>query len=102
MPAAYAHITLANVLSEPQRLERIPGFPTEAIPAILDYFKFCELGAVSPDYPYLALGDSGAAIWADLMHYEQTVEVIRAGVRHLRTVEKPARDKGLAWLLGYA
>lgn len=27
--------------------------------------------AVSPDYPYLALGTKGAAVWADLMHYQQ-------------------------------
>ena len=102
MPAAYAHIAVVNVLSEPQRLERIPGFPTDAIAAILSYFKFCELGAVSPDYPYLALGDSDAAVWADLMHYEQTVEVIRAGTRQVRTLDRPDRDKALTWLLGYA
>jgi len=50
MPGAYAHITMVNKLKEPQRLERIPGFPHDAIAAVLKYFKFCELGAVSPDY----------------------------------------------------
>ncbi len=68
MPGAYAHMTLVNVRKEPQSLEAIPGFPADAISAVLDYFKFCELGAVSPDYPYLAIGDPGAARWADAMH----------------------------------
>jgi hypothetical protein len=102
MPAAYTHITLVNLLREPQRLQQIPGFPRDAIPAVLDYFKYCELGAVSPDYPYLAIGDNGAARWADLMHYEQTVEKIRVGVRHLRELHGEAQRKCLAWLLGYA
>lgn len=74
MPAAYAHITLVNILRETHRLQAIPGLPREAIAAVLDYFKFCELGAVSPDYPYLAIGDANTANWADLMHYEKTVQ----------------------------
>ncbi len=102
MPAAYAHITLVNLLRESSRLERIPNFPTEAISAVLDYLKFCELGAISPDYPYLALGDHGAKRWADLMHYEGTVQMIRAGVRELQRRGGEPQRKGLAWLLGYA
>ncbi len=101
MPGAYAHITLVNELREPQRLEKISGFPTEAISALLDHFKFCELGAVSPDYPYLALTDPSAAQWADAMHYERTGQMIHAGVRRLLDFEGEARRKGLAWLLGY-
>ncbi len=102
MPGAYAHITLVNQLKEPRRLEAIAGFPREVIPIILDWFKFCELGAVSPDYPYLALGDSDSAKWADAMHYVRTGEMIHAGIRRLRTLSAPERDKGLVWLLGYA
>lgn len=102
MPAAYAHITLVNILREPHRLQAIPGFPREAITAVLDYFKFCELGAVSPDYPYLAIGDARANKWADLMHYEKTVEKIREGVLSLQAEHGEAQRKGLAWLLGYA
>ena len=101
MPGAYAHITLVNELREPQRLERIPGFPRDAISAILDHLKFCELGAVSPDYPYLAIGDEGSKRWADAMHYTRTGEMIHAGVRRLQAMEGEARRKGLAWLLGY-
>ncbi len=102
MSGAYTHITLENELKEPMRLEAIPGFPEDAIIAILDFFKFCELGAVSPDYPYLALDDSSAPPWADAMHYTRTGEMIHAGVRHLREMEGEAQQKGLAFLLGYS
>ena len=102
MPGAYAHITLVNVLKEPRRLEAIPGFPAEAMPAVLDYFKYCELGAVSPDYPYLAVGDSDAAKWADAMHYTRTGAMIHAGVLRLRALSGATQQKCLVWLLGYA
>ena len=102
MPGAYAHITLVNILKETPRLEAIPGFPRAAIPAVLDYFKFCELGAVSPDYPYLALGDKDSAKWADAMHYTQTGQMIHAGIRRVRTMQGETQNKCLAWLLGYS
>jgi hypothetical protein len=102
MPGAYAHLTLVNELREPQRLEAVPGFPPDAIAALLDHFKFCELGAVSPDYPYLAIGDAGAKRWADTMHYTRTGQVIQAGVRRCLDLSGESRRKGLAWLLGFA
>lgn len=102
MPGAYAHLTLVNLLREPVRLEAIPGFPDEAISAVLEYFRFTELGAVSPDYPYLALGDSHAAQWADAMHYTKTGAVLQAGVELLKGMAGEPKRKGLAWLLGYA
>lgn len=102
MPGAYAHITLVNELKETRRLEALDGFPRAAIPAILDYFKFCELGAVSPDYPYLAIGDASAAKWADSMHYVRTGAMIHAGVRALLRLHGEMQRKCLAWLLGYA
>ena len=48
MPGAYAHITLVNLLKETRRLQAF-NIPTEIATALLDYFKFVELGAVSPD-----------------------------------------------------
>ena len=102
MPGAYAHITLANLLKEPARLEAIPAFPVEAISAVLDYFKFCELGAVSPDYPYLSVGDKKAEAWANLMHYTRTGAMLQVGIGKLRGLPKETMRKGLAWLLGYA
>ena len=68
MPGAYVHITLVNELKTTPILENIFGSLTQAITSVLDYFKFCELGAVSPDYPYLVIGDSNAAKWTDMMH----------------------------------
>lgn len=102
MPGAYAHMTLVNLLRETPRLEAIPGFPNEAISAVLEYFRFTELGAVSPDYPYLAIGDSNAAKWADDMHYTNTGEMIQVGVDILKGMGGESKRKGLAWLLGYA
>lgn len=101
MPGAYAHMTLVNMLREPARLEAIPAFPEEAIPAILDYFKYCELGAVSPDYPYLSIGDSSAARWADMMHYENTGDIIKRAIETLRNEIGETQRKALVWLLGY-
>ncbi len=103
MPGAYAHITLVNEFREPAQLESIPGFPGSAITSLLDYFKFCELGAVSPDYPYLGVGSRGATQWADRMHYERTGNMINAGIDILAEMpEGPQRSKAFAWLLGYA
>jgi hypothetical protein len=103
MPGAYAHITLVNIAKEIDRLENIGDFPIQAIASMLRYFKYCELGCVSPDYPYLSVGDSDAAIWADLMHYEHTGEMIHKGIEFIRDhLKGNEQDKALTWLLGYA
>jgi hypothetical protein len=100
MPGAFAHLTLVNLMKEPARLDKL-GFTKRAAAALLDWFRFCELGAVSPDYPYLAVRDDGAAPWADLMHYERTGEMSRAGIDSVRALEGTARARAFAWLLGY-
>ena len=101
MPGAYAHLTLVNLIREPARLES-RGFTPDAITAVLDYFRFCELGAVSPDYPYLAIAHPAACEWADRMHYQKTGEVVKAGVGLVRKLEDASRQKAFSWLLGYA
>jgi len=68
----------------------------------MENFKFCELGAVSPDYPYLALLSGDQAHWADAMHYDTPGGMIRSGMHAVRSREGYARDKAFAWLLGYA
>lgn len=103
MPGAYAHITLVNHLVTPDRLESIPGFEDEAAIALLEHFRFCELGAVSPDYPYLVPMDKQACEWADAMHYSNTGGMIQSGIRSL--AQMPRNDdwrKAFAWLCGYA
>ncbi len=102
MPGAYAHITLVNEFRNPERLENIVGLPKEAMIALYKSFKYCELGAVSPDYPYLALGDGEAADWADLMHYTHTGQMIQTGVKFVSAMSGEKQEKCLAWLLGYS
>lgn len=100
MPGAYAHITLVNLAKEPRCLEAAGVLP-QAIVAMMDYFRFCELGAVSPDYPYLDITHREAAPWADLMHYEKTGAMIQHGIDLVRELKGGEQAKALAWLLGY-
>lgn len=102
MPGAYAHITLVNELSIAERLEAINGFPAKAISAVLSWFPYCELGAVSPDYPYLAVSDGEEAEWADSMHYTCTGQMIHAGIKLVRAMTGDKQEKCLAWLFGYS
>ena len=109
MPGAYAHITLVNLAKEPARL-RGAGLSRATGAAVMRHLKYLELGAVSPDLPYLALDflsfppglDRDAARWADKMHYERTGYVLRAGLERLASRQGNEREKCLAWLLGYA
>lgn len=101
MPGAYAHITAVNVVKE--KMEKQPGFPVDGLPIIYERIKFCELGAVSPDYPYLDLADGkNAADWADAMHWNKTGDRVKVGINLLaKMAPGHARDKALAWLLGF-
>lgn len=98
MPGAYAHITLANIATEPARLEAA-GISVPTIVALKKNLRFVELGAVSPDYPYLARGQSR---WADNMHYTNTAALLKEGVRVVRTLPKEQQPKVIAWLFGFA
>ncbi|MBA2658607.1 MAG: zinc dependent phospholipase C family protein [Nitrosospira sp.] len=100
MPGAYAHLTLVNLIREPTRLEN-HAFPPEAIVSLLDYFRFSELGAVSPDYPYLDLTHRDAARWADQMHYERTGDMIKTGIGVIKKLNGVSQQKAFSWLLGY-
>ncbi len=103
MPGAFAHITLVNMFRETERLESIPQFPREMISELLRNFKYCELGAVSPDYPYLSISDNKSAPWADLMHYVRSGETIHAGIDYINAMQKGLPKRQVtAWLLGYA
>ena len=97
MPGAYAHVTLVNLIREPVRLEA-HGFSPESIVAVLDYFRFCELGAVSPDYPYLDIAHPDACPWADRMHYQKTGDMVKAGIDRVKNTgwRSTAKDLCLA------
>ncbi len=80
--------------------QKHPYFPT-----ILGLNHFVCLGAVGPDYPYLTdLLDGFLKIhsWADRMHYENTGDFIRHGIRYLPTIERESLNVCLAWLCGFA
>src|SRR5687768_477890 len=100
MSGAYAHLTMVNLAKEPARLEK-QGFMPEAIISVLDYFRFCELGAVSPDYPYLDIAHPNACHWADRMHYQRTGDMVKAGIELVRKLDGVPRQKAFSWLLGY-
>lgn len=101
MPGAYAHITAVNVAAE--RMDEEPLFPIEGKIIVGKWFSFCELGAVSPDYPYLDLaGGTQAGAWADAMHWHNTGDRIKRGIARLAPMPaSPPRAKCLAWLLGF-
>jgi len=101
MPGAYAHITMVNLAREPDRLEAT-DIPIKAIQAVLRHLGFCELGAVSPDYPYLHIGLNGSKAWADLMHYERTGEPLKRGIEFARKLNPSDKPPVAAWLMGYA
>jgi hypothetical protein len=101
MPGAYAHITLVNLARDINRLETA-DVPIRAIQAVLGHLGFCELGAVSPDYPYLHIGLNGSKRWADLMHYERTGEPIKKGIEFARSLNPLDKAPVAAWLMGYA
>jgi hypothetical protein len=105
VPGAYTHIAMANKARVRPNMEAF-NIPEPAIVACAKWLKYCELGAVSPDLPYLDFNPAKRATatgWADSMHYHDTDGVIRHTVTVLRSDQWTAtqKEKGLAWLLGY-
>ncbi|MFI5296362.1 MAG: zinc dependent phospholipase C family protein [Thermodesulfovibrionales bacterium] len=103
MPGSYAHLTMVGIARTRNSLEAIDGFPREGIDAAGSYLKFLELGAVSPDYPYLDITSGDSKKWADAMHYTHTGDTVCAAAAMVR--ELPPGDdklKCLAWLMGFA
>lgn len=105
MSATFAHITLVDTLiMEGTKQERIDDLPVDIARALDTYVAFCELGAVSPDCPFLVFGDSNAHGWGNAMHYWKTGDFIRNAISMLPTLN-PAdmqRNRCIAWLFGYA
>ncbi len=72
---------------------------------ILGLNHFVCLGAVGPDYPYLTellLKFLNEHSWANRMHYENTGDFIRNGIKNLPDVGAEGFDVCLAWLCGFA
>lgn len=96
MPGAYAHITIIN---HAQKRARTANLHSDTKFSLAKHLGHLELGAVSPDYPYLAIGQ---AQWADKMHYTNTAGLVRAGIRELRKLSEANRSKAVAWFFGLA
>lgn len=102
MPGAYAHITAVNRFKTPEALNSVEGLEMNQKLQLNRWFRFVELGAVSPDYPYLSIMDDSAKNWADAMHYTRVGDRLNAGIKKLQTLEGDSRDKSFAWLMGFA
>ena len=96
MPGAYAHITLLHrSLSHHLATGSLSATTSNA----LDRWRsHAELGAVSPDYPYLA----GHTVWSDRMHHEATDAMLHHGLQALPQLAPAPRERATAWLMGYA
>ena len=102
MPGAYAHLTVVAIAGSPKKIYGLGNINKKTIGPILTYSKYTELGAVSPDYPYLHLGNKASKTWADAMHYTHTGDRLKQGAAYIRTLQGEPRYKALAWLLGFA
>jgi len=101
MAGPYAHITLLHELIRSGTLELTFSYSSGLATALVKYFPFCVLGAVSPDYPNLARGAAAAPQWADAMHYTRACDKLVCGLRRAKGATGSSRDKQLVWLLGY-
>lgn len=100
MPGAFAHLTIVDQLTSAAYLVSA-DLPDTAKASLMDNARFADLGAVSPDYPYLALMDSDQKRWADHMHYDRTGDLIRHMLDAASNLPPVQRDIALPWCLGY-
>lgn len=98
MSGAYTHLTIAN---EARQHARHIGLRKTTLAALGLHLKYVELGAVSPDYPYLATDRSQGA-WADAMHLERTGSLFRAAVQAIHGAPIASQPRLTAWLFGWA
>lgn len=103
MSGGYTHITVAQLAIEEARSRREGLLHDDAKRALGKWKKFCIVGAVSPDYPYLDILDSKSTAWADAMHKGHAVALLRNGVVKIRDMaDDNMRQKCMAWLFGFA
>lgn len=103
MSGGYTHITLAQLAIEEVRNRRVGLLHNDAKRALGNWKKFCIVGAVAPDYPYLDILDSNSNAWADAMHKGHAVTLLRNGVTKIRDLaDENVRQKCIAWLFGFA
>jgi hypothetical protein len=100
MSGAYTHISIVN---DARVKASGAGLRKPTLKALGLYLKYVELGAMSPDYPYLDLAlDRKQTVWADLMHYTSTARLVQSGVKEVCDSPGAIQPKLTAWLLGLA
>lgn len=98
MSGAYTHIAIVN---DARPLAARASLRSSTLKALGLHLKYVELGAVSPDYPYLCL-DRRQTVWADLMHYTSTAKLVRAAVSAVHKLAPDLQPHATAWLFGFA
>ncbi|OIO61124.1 MAG: hypothetical protein AUJ55_01330 [Proteobacteria bacterium CG1_02_64_396] len=104
MPGAFAHMIAADLAKS-----RVEGGSPFLAKALNRYNEWLQAGAVGPDYPYLhrLIFNDASNRWADLMHYQATGDMVRAGLAELKPrfvaeQNDPLFMRSAAWLFGYA
>jgi hypothetical protein len=103
MAGTFAHITLVDLLSQANSTQSMESFTQDMKEALPHFKNFCELGAVSPDCPFLVLGDHKTKGWGNVMHYWQTADFIRRAIPFFAgaNFQNPDIQRCFAWLCGY-
>jgi hypothetical protein len=96
MAGAYAHITVVN---HAQKLARNGLRSAEVKYALAMNLRYLELGAVSPDCPYLAIGQSQ---WADDMHCTRNSSLLKSGIAQLQRLAGVERERATGRVFGFA
>jgi hypothetical protein len=101
MAGTFTHWMIAE-----EALSRYDALPSKHryFPFVLNLNHFVCLGAVGPDYPYLTELLSGflkVHSWADRMHYENTGDFVRYGIKNLLAQSGDEFNTCLAWLCGF-
>ncbi|SHO58955.1 zinc dependent phospholipase C family protein [Vibrio quintilis] len=99
MPGAFAHIVAVNQAFCDQNLKTT--FPSRIRRILTVYQRYTELGAVSPDFPYLKITDSHQAEWANRMHYQQVGVLLLRMIERVRQMSGEPQDRAFAWLSGF-
>ena len=104
MPGTFAHIILVDTLCQnADALDTIDSLTPSMKRALMQFNNFCELGAVSPDTPYLTLLSSDAQCWGNVMHYWRAADFVRRAVPYVHELDFRSTDaqKCFAWIFGY-
>lgn len=103
MPGGYTHVTLVQLAIEDALHHQDDLLHIDARRALGKWKKFCIIGAISPDYPYLDILDKHSADWADVIHKGNALSLLRGGAAKIRDMaDSNVRQKCMAWLFGFA